>query len=148
MTELVVKDTTLAFVSFGRWVACCSSPYCEAAVEFNSLKPPLLPTFTPAYVCWECGHRTQVRWPTAEMVYGVERLLLLRRNPKNQNWFPGETLVDLQYENGLHGVYDFLEGLVLQATPGTSLMGATETAITKDELPVLNPRRELRAVER
>lgn len=148
MTELLVKDTTLAFVSFGRWVSECSSGYCDAAVEFNSLKPPHLPTFTPAFVCWECGHRTEVIWPSPQMLYGIERLLLLRRNPRNQNWLPGETLTDLQHENGLHGVYDFLEGLQLEATPGTSLMSITETEIRVDELPVLNPRRELRAVER
>jgi hypothetical protein len=117
-------------------------------MEFNALRPPFYPTFAPAFICVRCGHRTEVIWPSEEMVYGIERLLLLRRNPNNQNWFPNETLVDLQRENGEHGVFDFLHGLQLECTPGTSLMGLTETAITTDRLPMLNPRRELKALER
>jgi hypothetical protein len=148
VTDLLLKNTSLAYVNYGRWVADCSSLWCDAAVEFNSLRPPHFATFTPATVCWECGHRTEILWPSQEMVYGIERLLLLRRNRKHQNWLPGETLVDLQEENGLHGVFDFLHGLQLECTPGTSLMGLTETAITTDGLPMLNPRRALKAVER
>jgi hypothetical protein len=146
LTTLIAPGTTLAYVSAGRWVARCSSPHCDAAVEFNALKPPILPTFTPAYLCWECGHTTEVVWPAAEMLYGIERLLLLRPNPNTQNWLPGETLIDLQIENGAHGVYDFTREL--EATPGTSLMVVTDTELRVDMLPVLNPRRELRAVER
>jgi hypothetical protein len=144
MSSLIAPGTSLAFVSWGRWVARCASPHCDSAIEFNALKPPLLPTFTPAFRCVECGYRTEVIWPNPEMVYGIERLLLLRPNPKNQNWLPGETLNDLQMENALHGVYD----LAVDAAPGTALMVATDTELRVDMLPVLNPRRELKAVER
>ena len=146
MSSLIATNTVLAHVSAGRWCARCSSPHCDAAVEFNALKPPHLPTFTPAYLCWECGHRTEVIWPAPEMVHGIERLLLLRRNPNTQNWYPGETLTDLQMENGLHGIYDFAKAI--EASPGTALMVVTDTELRVDMLPVLNPRRELRAVER
>lgn len=145
MTDLLLTNTAFAYVNYGRWVVNCSHPYCDAAVEFNALKPPFYATFTPATVCWECGGRTQVVWPAEEMVYGIERLLLLRRNRKYQNWLPGETLVDLQRENGEHGVFNFLNPE--DWSPGELLMGATEIAITMDELPMLNPRRELKAVD-
>jgi hypothetical protein len=146
MSSLIATNTVEAHVSAGRWCARCSSPHCDAAVEFNALKPPFYPTFTPAVQCWECGEHTEVIWPTPEMLYGIERLLLLRRNPNTQNWYPGETLNDLQVENAVHGVYDFVNGI--EAAPGTPLMIATDRELRTDMLPVLNPRRELRAVER
>jgi Zn ribbon nucleic-acid-binding protein len=140
-SNLIAAGTSLAYASFGRWVAECSNPHCDSAVDDETQ----LWKFAPGFQCVECGHKTEVIWPAAEMVYGVERLLLLRPARKYQNWFPGETLTELQMENTLHGIYDFLE---LEAAPGTTLMSVTDTELRVDMLPVLNPRRELRAVER
>jgi hypothetical protein len=146
VNELIPRDASLAHVSAGRWCAFCSSPHCDEAVEFESVKPPVYPKFMPAFQCWACGHKTEVIWPSAEMVHGIERLLLLRRNPNNQNWRPDETLVDLHQENMLHGVYDFLPTSGLPS--GKGLLMVSESHVVADLLPELNPRRELRAVTR
>jgi len=34
----------------------------------------------------------------------IEAILLLRPNPANRNWLPGETLADLVLENVVHGI--------------------------------------------
>jgi hypothetical protein len=136
-------NTALVYANFGRWVADCP---CSGATEFGTPGNP--PIMASAWQCVECGDVIEAIWPSPEMMYGVERLLLLRRYRKNQNWFPGETLGDLQVENGLHGVYGFLEGSELAATPGVSLMSVRDEEIVVDMVPVLNPRRELKQVGR
>ncbi len=146
MNDLVLKDASLAHVSVGRWCAKCSNPWCDEAVEFESIKPPVFPKFMPGFQCWACGHKTAVVWPSAEMVHGVERMLLFRRNPNNQNWFPGETLNDLHEENMLNGVYGFVGEI--DAPTNRVLMRVHDTEMRDDLLPEINPRRELRAVER
>lgn len=141
MNLLARTGTALVYANFGRWVAECP---CSSATEFGAPGGP--PVMAPAWHCLECGDVTEAIWPTAEMMYGVERLLLLRRYRKNQNWYPGETLNDLQQENTLHGVYDFLKDSELTATPGQVLLGVRDEELVTDMLPMLNPRRELKAV--
>jgi hypothetical protein len=67
------------------------------------------------------------------MVEGVERLLAMRPNPKNRNWRPGETLIDLMTENAVHGVFD----PALPADPGTCLLSVDEGRIMTDALPAV-----------
>ena len=140
MNSLIAVGTSLVYANHGRWVAECSNPHCDSAVDDETQ----LWKFAPGFQCVECGHKTEVIWPAAEMVYGIERLLLLRPARKYQNWRPGETLTELQMENTLHGIYDFLNPA--EAIPGKVLMAVTDTELGVDMLPVLNPRRELLAV--
>jgi hypothetical protein len=78
----------------GIWIADC---VCRSASRLYRMQP--------GFICPECGARIEVEWPSEEMVYGIERLLLMRPDPLNQNWLPGETLQDLAWENGAHGVF-------------------------------------------
>lgn len=96
--------------------------------------------------CTYCGARLEIIWPTLEMIRGVERLLSMRPLPYTRNWWPGETLNDLVWENGEHGVLTrHLEPLGDQ--PGSLLLSVSETEIRTDSLPVM-ARPELKMVER
>ena len=70
----------------------------------------MLQRFQPVFGCEECGARAEIMWPTEEIVYGVERLLLMRPRRENQNWEPGETLTELMWENGQHGIFTGVPG--------------------------------------
>lgn len=124
----LVSVRVKAFASWGRWVAPC--PRCPSALD---LEPQ-----TPVFQCWECGTRAEVEWPSEEMVYGIERLLLMRPDVTKQNWLPGETLVDLVRENGAHGI------LSLPDDYDAHLIVEPER-IRVDTLPVTF-RRELKAI--
>jgi hypothetical protein len=123
---LVLPGVTYAYANHGRWVADCSHvAYCDAAAHLDR--------FQDGFIC-ECGRGTTVVWPSGDVVAGVERLLGMRPNPKNRNWMPGETLTDLMWENGAHGVFDNVE-----AVPGTSMLSVEEGRIVTDLLPALLP---------
>lgn len=113
-----------AAVNWGRWVVRC--PVCPSALAAR----PGAPLFT----CTSCGTDAEVVWPPEETVYGVERLLLMRPNETTRNWEPGETLVDLMMENGMHGIFDRVEGVLTVDDGG----------IRRDALPATF-RRELMA---
>lgn len=126
----LVSVRTKAYANWGRWVAGCSR--CPSALDLAPL--------TPVLQCWECGTRTEVEWPSEEMVYGIERLLLMRPDVTKQNWTPGETLVDLVTENGMHGIFALPEGFEPRLI-------VDPERIRVDTLPVTF-RRELKAVTR
>jgi len=71
------------------------------------------------------------------MVSGVERILMMRPDPSTRNWVPGETLQDLMWENGQHGILNQFEPY---AVPGLSLFSVDEDRIRRDSLPVLKHR--------
>src|SRR5437773_1564448 len=127
MNALVVPSTSLAYADFGRWVVMCGRPdRCSAAIGPDEGFRP----FIPGFICPECGAPTEVIWPEPAMLQGVERLLMMRPHPKNRNWRPGETLIDLMVENGQHGIFGAAD-----APAGTPLLVATETNIQVDILP-------------
>jgi hypothetical protein len=132
MTELVVPGTSPAYAAQGRWVARCAGYpfFCSSAAD-------VCPDVTAGFLCADCGRATEVIWPAASMVEGVERLLMMRPNPNNRNWEPGETLHDLAFENALHGIFDGLPSL----SPGVTPFAVTDTEIRTDDLP--GPRPEL-----
>jgi hypothetical protein len=119
-----------AVANWGMWKVRCIR--CSSADTF--------PPGTPVFRCAECGATAEIEWPSDEMVHGVERLLLMRPSPANQNWQPGETLLDLMVENAEHGIYTFPEGYELAAT---ALVVEAER-IRMDTLPATH-RRELSA---
>lgn len=100
----------------------------------------MLQRFQPHFECRECGMVTEIIWPSEDMVYGVERILMMRPDPSTRSWFPGETLNDLVWENGEHGIFDNLERLNLPVKPGDMLFAVEENHIRVDRLPALKPR--------
>lgn len=74
---------------------------------------------------------TEIIWPTEAMVKAVERLLMMRPAPAHRNWFPGETLHDLMFENGAHGIFDHV---------GSGEFVVEDGGIRVDTLPALKPR--------
>ncbi len=132
MSELVKPGVTAAFASWGRWVARCSyQDRCDAAIQ--------VVRFAGGLLCPECGMATAVVWPSADMVAGIERLLLMRPHWKNQNWLPGETLHDLLEQNAEHGILSRHAAEL----PAGAVFGIEGDRITRDALPTLNPKREL-----
>jgi hypothetical protein len=83
--------------------------------------------------CPFCGAVNEVLWPSPGMVEGVERLLLMRPDPSTRNWWPNETLHDLMFENGAHGVFDSAP----EMEPGTVKFSVNDFGIQTDNLPVL-----------
>ena len=116
-----------AFANWGRWIAHC--PRCPNAELAYVGKP---------FMCSFCGLICDIEWPPEEMRYGIERLLLMRPDPSKQNWLPGETLTDLMFENGAHGIFAFPEGYDLASTA----LVVDDERIRVDTLPSTR-RREL-----
>lgn len=131
MTALIRAGSYVveAHASWGHWAARCG--YCPHG--------EMLRRFTPHFQCPECGMVTEVIWPSADMVAGVERLLMMRPAPANRNWMPGETLHDLMFENGAHGIFDHLTDQLAFA-PGESPLIVEDERIRVDNLPALKPR--------
>lgn len=79
--------------------------------------------------------RAEIVWPSEAMTFSIERLLLMRPDPTTQNWVPGETLIDLMYENGTHGIFTDVPGELI----------VDEKEIRMDSLPATR-KPELKAV--
>lgn len=128
MTALIRTGTaaSLVYANWSRWVAHCG--FCRFGRA--ALQP-----YAPNFDCGTCGKTTDVIWPAEDMVAGVERLLMMRPDPSTRNWHPGETLIDLAFENAQHGIFDGLTG-----TPGESLLSLSPDRIRRDNLPALKPR--------
>jgi len=115
-----------AYVNWGRWVAKCD--VCPWAATLQRA--------TRHIECPLCGTVTEILWPSDDMVAGIGRLLTMRPNPQTRNWLPGETLRDLMWENGAHGIFDGLSE-ALGATPGAALLGVDDNRIRLDRLPAI-----------
>ncbi len=89
-------------VNHGRWIVEC--PCCPSAALAG-------PGFvTDRFLCAECGSSAaggryfEVVWPDREMTRRVMRLLAIRPDVENRNWFPGEPVEILEAENIEHGL--------------------------------------------
>jgi hypothetical protein len=91
---LVELGVAYARANWGRWVADCSRPFCLNA---HKVAPGV-----GGMICDECGHATEIRWPADTAL--IEELLLARPEPHTRNWHPGETALDLMFENVAHGI--------------------------------------------
>ena len=131
MTALVHTGAVReAFASWGRWVAWCG--HCQ----FNA------GNLTPCvshFRCSFCHGVTEIIWPSLDMIRGVERLLMMRPDPSTRSWAPPETLSDLMWENGQHGIFDDIDDLDLELPPGSTLLFATDDRIKIDNLPKVLP---------
>lgn len=85
------RPVSLVRMYAGNWIIDC--PLCSGA-QVTSLGTR----------CVDCGTALEVRWPSDELQYGVQRLLSLRPIPHTRNWSPGETLHDLLAENVEHRI--------------------------------------------
>ena len=111
----------------GLWLADC---VCRSAT--------LLLRHQSGFRCAECGRPNDVEWPPESMVYGIERLLLMRPDVLNQNWNPDETLHDLAVENAEHGIWDGLPA-------GADVLVLEPDRVRTDTLPITK-RREFLAI--
>lgn len=116
-----------AQAAWSAWEARCGA--CRYGAE-------RLQRFQSRIECRICGMVTEVMWPSHPMVHGIERLLMMRPDPTTRNWYPGETLHDLVFENGAHGIFDQLP----EMEPGQTLFGVDDFGIRIDNLPALKPR--------
>lgn len=79
------------------WHAKC--PYCRGAMVVEPGEP---------FFCPDCAMQgngflpMRVVWPRER--HTIEKLLLMRPNPQNRNWFPYETVAMLREENRVHGI--------------------------------------------
>lgn len=122
---LAVRGAVYVEANWGRWTARC--PRCPSAL--------MVERFAPVFSCQECGARAEVLWPPEDMVWSIERLLLMRPDVTTQNWQPGETLTHLMWENGAHGIFTDVPGELI----------VDEGKIRMDSLPA-NRRPELKAI--
>lgn len=88
----------VAVVNWGRWIVHC--PSCRSAQIGDPTRA--------LFFCVDClnaaieNRLRRVAYPTVDDVVVIERLLL-PRGEENRNW-EGESLVELEAENVMHGV--------------------------------------------
>lgn len=86
----IVGEQVHAYVSRGRWVVDC--PYCSAG---HDVSPD-----DPRWWCSECNsHGGWVTVVFPKNLAKIEELLAERTSLVHRNWFPYETVADLQLEN-------------------------------------------------
>ena len=127
--------------NWGRWIVDC--PHCSSALMIDpewGWVEPRSQTFHPRdfFECWDCGTRAEVEWPPDELIFSAERLLMMRPDPKTRNFDPkSETLNDLMWENGAHGIFDNVDELDLHGVSDHLFLSVTPEGIRKDALPAV-----------
>jgi hypothetical protein len=98
-------EITPAAINHGRWVADC--PQCRAALIVSKQDR--------RFWCPLCGlpwngfRGIAVQFPNAAAIKTIETILLMRPDPHNRNWRPGESIAQLARENLDHGCTVILE---------------------------------------
>lgn len=102
-TEAVLVDRKVrARVNHGRWIVDCPDPDCGGA--------ELVSPEERVFFCCECRNRRArhallpVVFPKPGVRADIETYLRARPNEANQNWKPGETVVQLRDENRAEGI--------------------------------------------
>src|SRR4030095_1405894 len=127
-------------VNWGRWIVDC--PNCSSALMIDpewGWTVPRSKVVRPRdfFECWHCGTRCDVEWPPDELVFGAERLLMMRPDPKTRNFDPQtETLTNLMWENGAHGIFDQLDQLDLHGVSDHNVLTVDDSHIRADRLPL------------
>lgn len=94
-----VPQAVRAVVNHGRWIARC--PTCSGA-QYASRADRRF--FCSSCLNHAAGNRwIGVEWPDDAQTQQIEAALMRRPNPTNRNWEPGETVEDLERENGARG---------------------------------------------
>lgn len=141
-THLFTKheDRLIPRANWGRWIVDC--PHCSSALmidpEWGWVRPRervIMPR--DFFECWDCGIRCDIEWPPDEMIFSAERLLMMRPDPKTRNFDPTkETLHDLMFENGEHGIFDNLDQLDLHGVSDLLYLSVGDRGIKQDRLPL------------
>src|SRR4249920_228767 len=136
MTALVRVGSHVveAHANWGAWAAKCGM--CPNGTPFRHL-PGYLRPGTKHWQCWLCGTVTEVIWPSEKMMADVERILMMRPDPTTRNWWPGETIHKLMWENGEHGI---LSDPGMEVKPGDLLMVIDDAGVRFDNLPMIKHR--------
>lgn len=79
------------YVNHGRWVADCPTVGCY---EAHQVAPG------ERFTCSECGYTAMPAFPPEMRL--IEAALSRRLLPATRNWYPGETVADLETENRAH----------------------------------------------
>jgi hypothetical protein len=98
ITKIAPGQPLYAFINHGRW--CVSCPDCSGG-EYVWLDSPV----TMCQSCWNAavnGKWRRVVIPGNRVL--IERVLMHRPVRQNRNWYPFETLADLQRENRDRGL--------------------------------------------
>jgi len=132
--------TLIPRANWGRWIVDC--PRCSSALQID-------PEWgwinyhkqthhdREFFECWDCGITAEIEWPPDEMIFSAERLLMMRPDPKNRNFDPKtETLNDLMWENGEHGIFDDLKSLDLHGVSDHLFLSVSNSGIRVDRLPM------------
>ena len=152
--QLAEHTTLTPRANWGRWLVDC--PHCSSALTIDSewgWYDPLNKKIQPRsyFRCWDCGLTAEVEWPPDELVFSAERLLMMRPDPKTRNFDPKlETLNDLMWENGAHGIFDDLDQLDLHGVSDHLFLSVSDSGIRTDQLPLTGywPQHDKRALER
>jgi hypothetical protein len=125
--------------NWGRWIVDC--PRCHSALAID-------PEFgwrdfrmnanhgREFFECWDCGVIAEIEWPPDELIFGAERLLMMRPDPNTRNFDPTkETLTELMWENGEHGIFDGLDLLDLHGVSDHLYLSVSDDKIKQDRLP-------------
>lgn len=101
---MIVKVIVKVYFNWGRWIADCPSLVCKGAEKLERWQRSSLCRCRDTQICLHgeyCGTIYEVEWPAfadeIEALMGVRPL-------ENRNWWPGETVADLEAENVAHGV--------------------------------------------
>lgn len=89
-----------AYIGRSSWRANC--PFCTESV----VAEPGQPFFCPNCLMLQNGGLAMETVFPKERAE-IERLLLLRPNPENRNWLPGERIGHLIIENVEHGILEY-----------------------------------------
>lgn len=133
-------DALIPRANWGRWIVDC--PRCTSALaidpEWGWTNFRERTIYDREYFeCWDCGYRGEVDWPPDELIYSVERLLMMRPDPKNRNFDPkAETINELMWENGAHGIFDDLDQLDLHGVSDHLILSVGGEGIKVDRLPM------------
>lgn len=107
MTHSHVPPGPAAFVSEGRWLVHCVNLVDGCMVAREIVKPPKTHPLTllrhEEWVCESCSVRNP---PTTfpKSWKAIEKVLMARPVPQTRNWYPFESVGDLERENVDHGV--------------------------------------------
>jgi len=102
------RGSVVARIDHGRWVVDCPARRCCAA--------QVAAETDPRFFCHQCfnagydGAWLPVVWPDVGTRTEIETLLLLRPEPEQRNWRPGETVEMVRAENVEHGCSTRTEG--------------------------------------
>jgi hypothetical protein len=124
----------VAWMYSGQWVADCPRPTCFNVEKRGQCDDRTTGGLTAdQFYCRPshggCGVRCAVEWPYR--ITEIEKLVLARPFKDNQNWRPGEDLLDLLGENLQHGI---IPTEALEGGPSRKLLAIIDDEVQSGQL--------------